>query len=245
MNRAPSPPRRPLALALAAGGLLTALAVGGAQAEAPAADADEAAATGELRGTVRLLKRGKRALKDSSNVVVYLEEVPGEPPTPPEQPHEVYQRDKTFVPEVSAVVKGTTIAFPNDDKIFHNVFSMSRALKFDLGLYKSGTTKSVVATREGIVDIYCNIHPDMAAKVLVLDSAHFAVTGEDGRFAIQGVPAGTYPIVAWQARGEPYRGEVTIRAGEVTELDLDLVAARGGGHEEHTRKDGTPYGRYK
>ena len=122
---------------------------------------------------------------------------------------------------------------------------MSRALKFDLGLYKSGTSKSVVATREGIVDIYCNIHPDMAAKVLVLDNAHFAVTGEDGRFSIKGVPAGTYPIVAWQVRGEPYRGEVTIRGGEVTELNLDLVAARGGGHEEHTRKDGTPYGRYK
>lgn len=214
-----------------------------AEAAKTVAAAPEQVATGDVRGEVRLRKRW-RELKDRSDIVVYLEGVPGAPPTPPEAAHQIRQHNKSFSPKVSAVVVGTTVAFPNDDKIFHNVFSMSRSMKFDLGLYKSGTSKSVVATRSGIVDIYCNIHPSMAAKVLVLENQYFAVTGEDGTFAIKGVPAGTYPVVAWQANGDAYRGEVTVSADEVTTLEIEMLAGRAA-HEEHTRKDGTPYGRYR
>ncbi|MEZ4450678.1 MAG: carboxypeptidase regulatory-like domain-containing protein [Nannocystaceae bacterium] len=196
----------------------------------------------ELRGEVRIT-RGGRLHKDRSGVVVYLERVPGPTPTPPTEPLKIRQHNKTFLPRVSAAVVGTTIDFPNDDKIFHNVFSLSRALRFDLGLYKSGASKSVVTTREGVVDIYCNIHPEMAAKVVILATTHFAVTGEDGSFALQGVPPGTYPVVAWQAEGEPFRGEVTLRAGEATTLTIDLIEAPKA--DPHLRKDGTPYGRYK
>lgn len=197
---------------------------------------------GELRGEVRLTRDG-RLLKDRSGVVVYLEGVPGPAPTPATEPLKIHQRNKTFLPRVSAVVVGTTIDFPNDDRIFHNVFSLSRALRFDLGLYKSGSSKSVVATREGVVDIYCNIHPEMAAKVVVLETPHFAVTGEDGRFAIEGVPPGTYPVVAWQSVGKPFRGQVTVRAEGTTSLTIDLE--QGTREDSHLRKDGTPYGRYK
>ena len=198
---------------------------------------------GQLLGKVQL-KRRRRSLADSSNIVVYLEDVPGDAPTPPLAAHEIHQYNKHFAPKVSAVVVGTTIAFPNDDRIFHNVFSMSRAMKFDLGLYKSGTSKSVVASREGIVDIYCNIHPSMVAKVLVLPNTYFAITDKEGSFAIDGIPPGTYTLVAWQASGEPYHDEVTIRADAITHLDIEMKVGRRRA-EAHTRKDGTPYGRYR
>ncbi len=198
---------------------------------------------GKLVGKV-LLKRRRRTLADRSNIVVYLENVPGDAPTPSATAHEIRQHNKQFTPKVSAVVIGTTVAFPNDDRIFHNVFSMSRAMKFDLGLYKSGTSKSVVATHEGIVDIYCNIHPGMAAKVLVLPNAFFSITDKEGNFAIDGVPPGNYPVVAWQTGGDPYRGEVTISADGITSLDIEMKVGRSP-VEAHTRKDGTPYGRYR
>jgi len=144
---------------------------------------------------------------------------------------------------VSAVVVGTTIAFPNDDKVFHNVFSLSQAASFDLGLYKSGASKLVTVERAGVVNVYCNIHPNMAANVLVLENQHFAVTNSDGTFSIEGVPAGRYPIVGWQASGETYRGEVTVAPGSPAEVTIELLTDRSTTH--HTRKDGTPYGRYR
>lgn len=184
---------------------------------------------------------------DRSGVVVYLE-APMDPALEeklldePPPVHSVRQVNKTFAPAVSAVIRGTEVSFPNDDMIFHNVFSLSKAKRFDLGLYKSGTTKSITLTRPGIIDVYCNIHPEMAAKILVLDNPYFAITGADGSFKIDGVPPGTYPYVAWQARGEPVRGELTVRAGAPTRLDLALVETPQS--SLHTRKDGSPYGRY-
>ncbi len=233
MARMPSTTRRHVLRSLVG---LAALAAGGRAHASPPA-------SGGLRGRVRIFDGG-RPRKDHGGVVVFLESVPGPPPIPSAAPHMIRQHNKSFTPRVSAVVKGTTIAFPNDDKIFHNVFSMSRALKFDLGLYRSGSSKSVVASRVGIVDIYCNIHPEMAAKVVVVDNPFFAVTGEDGSFVIEGVPPGTYPVVAWFAHGEPHRGEVTIAPGESAEVAIDLEETSTG-VEAHLRKDGSPYGRYK
>src|SRR4029078_815115 len=105
---------------------------------------------------------------------VHLESAAGARPRP--KTHAIIkQREKQFEPPLTVVVKGTTIDFPNEDKIFHNVFSVSRAARFDLGLYKSGTAKSVEMKRAGVVDVYCNIHPDMIAKVKVLDNAYYTI----------------------------------------------------------------------
>ncbi|MCA9714248.1 MAG: carboxypeptidase regulatory-like domain-containing protein [Myxococcales bacterium] len=221
--------------ALLVGGAALLLSPGGIHAEEPAAP-------GTLAGEVSI-KRWWRYKKDRSDVVVYLEGVPEEPPTPPSEPHVILQRDKQFTPRVSVVVTGTVIEFPNDDKIFHNVFSLSRAARFDLGLYRSGSSKSVTMKQPGVVDVYCNIHPEMAAKVLVLDTRHYFQTGADGRFSIPELPPGTYVARAWQASGEDWSGEVTIRAGETTQLEIELGEDRR--RETHTRKDGTPYGRYR
>jgi len=202
-----------------------------------AVDAHAAPSTGEIRGTVTVKGR-----KTSAGVLVYLEGVPGAAPAPTD--HAVIrQREKQFDPPVTIVVRGTTVDFPNEDKIFHNVFSVSRPARFDLGLYKSGTTKSVEMKRAGTVDVYCNIHSEMVAKVKVLDNAYYTTTDEHGRFRITGVPAGDVPIVAWLPTGDQVTATVTVRAGEVAEVKLEVTAVAK--RETHTRKDGTPYGRYK
>ena len=203
-------------------------------------DARSKPSTGSVRGTVTINAKGKA--KGDKKVVVYLEGVPGTPPVPKD--HAVIrQREKQFEPPLTIVVKGTTIDFPNEDKIFHNVFSVSRPARFDLGLYKSGTAKSVEMKRSGTVDVYCNIHPEMIAKVKVLDNAYYTITGADGAFRIDNVPAGEYPVVAWLPTGDEAKGTVTVKAGEAADVKLELTATAK--KETHTRKDGTPYGRYK
>jgi plastocyanin len=195
---------------------------------------------GSVKGSVAVLAKGTPK-KDRSGVVVYLEGVPGVPPK--QKNATIRQREKQFDPPLTIVVKGTTVDFPNEDKIFHNVFSVSRPARFDLGLYKSGSMKSVEMKRSGTIDVYCNIHPDMIAKVKVVDNAFYTITDKTGAFSIEGVPPGEYPIVAWMPSGDEVKGTVTVKAGEAASVDLKVneVATK----TAHTRKDGTPYGRYK
>ena len=206
-------------------------------------DASTAVAPGSVHGQVTI-KRGRRDKKDRSNVVILVRGVPDSRPEPLPQPAVIDQTDKTFNPRVTVIPVGSTVDFPNNDRVFHNVFSLSRPATFDLGLYKSGTSKSVAFEEAGVVDVYCNIHPEMAAKVVVVDTEHYAVTGPDGAFALDGIPPGTYPIVAWQADGDLYQGQVEVRAGKTTTFDIELREERWP-QDRHTRKDGTPYGRYK
>ena len=216
---------------------------------APAPAPAPAASTGTIAGAVTIHKDSLtgKPKADRSGVVVYLEVEADEALADrlldtPRPVLAVRQVNKTFMPAVSAVLTGTEVSFPNDDMIFHNVFSLSKARRFDLGLYKSGTTKSITLTRPGIIDVYCNIHPEMAAKIVVLDNPYFAVTGPDGRFTIAGVPPGTYTWVAWHSRGEAVRGEVTVTAGKAAGIEPALVETPQS--SLHTRKDGSPYGRY-
>lgn len=206
-------------------------------------DASVAVVPGSVHGQVTI-KRGRRDKKDRSNVVILVRGVPDSRPEPLPHPAVIDQTDKTFHPRVTVVPVGSTVDFPNNDRVFHNVFSLSRPATFDLGLYKSGTSKSVTFEEAGVVDVYCNIHPEMAAKVVVVDTEHYAVTGPDGAFVLDGIPPGTYPIVAWQADGDLYQGQVEVRAGTTTTFDIELREERWP-QDRHTRKDGTPYGRYK
>jgi plastocyanin len=196
---------------------------------------------GTVTGTLTITVKGT-AKKDRSGVVVYLEDVPGTAPIPKDHAI-IKQREKQFEPPLTIVVRGTTVDFPNEDKIFHNVFSVSRPARFDLGLYKSGTMKSVEMKRSGTVDVYCNIHPDMIAKVKVLENGYYTITDASGAFHIDGVPPGEYPIVAWLPSGDEAKGKVTVKSGEAATVKLELAEVAK--KENHTRKDGTPYGRYK
>jgi plastocyanin len=130
------------------------------------------------------------------------------------------QRNETFVPHVLAVTVGTVVDFPNSDKTFHNVFSLSKAKRFDLGRYAAGHSKSVRFDRPGVVRVFCDIHSHMNAYVLVLTHRFFAVTDPDGRFRIPAVPPGDYTVIAWYEGEERTSRPVTVRPGGVVEIDL-------------------------
>jgi plastocyanin len=128
------------------------------------------------------------------------------------------QRNLQFAPRVLAVRTGTTVEFPNNDRVFHNVFSFRDGKKFDLGIYPIGSVKHVQFDKAGISRLFCNIHPQMAAYVIAVDSPFFAVSDESGSFMLADVPAGTYTFRAWRAGGSPLSGTVVIEPG--TRLDI-------------------------
>jgi plastocyanin len=128
------------------------------------------------------------------------------------------QRNLTFLPHVLGVPVGTRVEMPNNDRVFHNVFSFKDGKRFDLGLYPVGTSKAVVFDQPGLSRIFCNIHPTMAAYVLAVDSTYVAVTGPDGRFTITGVPAGRHDYRAWRPGADTISGSVSVASGQPVEL---------------------------
>ena len=120
---------------------------------------------------------------ERQNIIVYIEQAPSGP-AEPTRGAALRQHDERFLPHVLPVVRGTTVAFPNDDPLFHNVFSLSRAKSFDLGRYAQGSARSVTFDRSGIVQVFCHIHSDMSAVALVLDNPYFAVPDAAGRYTI-------------------------------------------------------------
>ena len=116
---------------------------------------------------------------------------------------ELRQRNKAFEPHLLVVTKGSTVDFPNLDPWFHNVFSLFNGKKFDLGLYEAGTTRTVHFDREGVSYIFCNIHPEMSAVVVVVADPYFAVAGKNGEFSISAVPPGRYSVHVWSENALP------------------------------------------
>ena len=159
----------------------------------------------DLTGTVHV--SGKAA----QYAVVWLEVAQ---PRPFNQASKVVldQRNLSFAPHVLVVRVGTTVDFPNNDKVFHNVFSFRDGKKFDLGMYPTGTSKRIVFDKPGLARLFCNIHPNMAAYVMAVDTPYYAVSDERGEFTIAGVPAGTYIYHAWRSGGQPLSGSVTVDA---------------------------------
>jgi plastocyanin len=113
------------------------------------------------------------------------------------------QKNKTFEPHLLVVTRGSTVDFPNHDPWFHNVFSLFNGKRFDLGLYEAGTSRTVHFDREGVSFIFCNIHPEMSAVVVVLGSPYFAITNKQGDFTIPAVPAGRYMLHVWNESALP------------------------------------------
>jgi plastocyanin len=113
------------------------------------------------------------------------------------------QKNKAFEPHLLVVTKGSTVEFPNLDPWFHNVFSLFDGKKFDLGLYEAGTTRTVHFDREGVSYIFCNIHPEMSAVVVVVSSPYYAVAAKTGEFSIANVPPGRYMLHLWTEKSLP------------------------------------------
>jgi plastocyanin len=132
------------------------------------------------------------------------------------------QRNETFVPHVLAVTTGTVVDFPNSDRIYHNVFSLSKTRSFDLGRYAVGKSKSVRFDRPGIVRVFCDIHAHMSAFILVFGHPFFAMTDAEGRYRIDNVPPGAYHVVAWNEGTQSEAKAATVSSGSATELDFTI-----------------------
>jgi plastocyanin len=164
-----------------------------------------------------------RDLPDRTRSVVYLETAPRGAFEQTETGHAVLdQRNETFVPHVLAITTGTTINFPNSDRIYHNVFSLSKTASFDLGRYAVGRSKSVRFDKPGIVRVFCEIHSHMSAFILVFSHPFFAMTDSDGRYRIANVPPGNYAVIAWNEGTSSDRAPVSVPNGGVAELDITL-----------------------
>jgi plastocyanin len=151
--------------------------------------------------------------RPSANVVVWLD-APSAPAGLQRGKVVLDQRNIDFTPHVLAVRVGTLVDFPNDDRVLHNVFSFRDGKVFDLGLYPVGTRKQVKFDKPGLSRIFCNIHPNMAAYVMAVDSPYFAVSTEDGTFTIPSVPAGRYTYHAWRSgAASPATGAFTNGTG--------------------------------
>jgi plastocyanin len=160
------------------------------------------------------------------NVVLYLDSVPGsQMAARPAPPPTMRQSEERFVPHVLPILVGTTVDFPNDDPIYHNVFSLSQAKSFDLGRYARGQARSVTFSKPGIIQVFCHIHADMSAYILVLRTPFFARPDSTGRFLIDGIPPGEYRLVTWHERIRPISQVVRIPPGTVTTIRVSIPLA--------------------
>lgn len=152
----------------------------------------------------------------------------------------IAQRKKRFEPRVSIVSTGSTVDFPNYDRVFHNVFSLSTPKSFDLGLYRKGKSKSVRFDDPGLVQVYCNIHPHMAAYLMVVDSARHSTADPQGVITLRGIPPGHQKVQGWNSRGGMWTRNVTVRPGRTTPVfvKLDISSWR---EVPHLNKHGKEY----
>jgi plastocyanin len=215
------------------------LALVGALVAPGGAAQNRAARNGTIRGRVELrhvlapVERrpnvsdlGSAADRDADDrlrSVVYLEAAPRRAFDQTDYPRAVMdQRNETFVPHLLAVMTGTTVDFPNSDRIYHNVFSLSKARTFDLGRYAVGRSKSIRFERPGIVRVFCDIHSHMSAFILVFNHPFFAITDTDGRYRIDRVPPGNYNAIAWNEGVASAPKPIVVADGAAAELEFVL-----------------------
>jgi len=180
----------------------------------------------QLRGTspAALDDHGESA-NESCAVAVFLEgSLPGagEPGRA-----ELKQEGQRFEPQLVVIPAGSSVTFPNADPIFHNVFSLSGAKKFDLGYYPAGQTRIVKFDQPGVVQVYCHLHPNMYAAIVVVPNRWYTKPGDDGSFSFHEVPPGTYSLVAWHMNAGFFRREIHIPATGGINVVMDIPVRDG------------------
>jgi hypothetical protein len=206
--------------------ILLATCLGGSQIRA-----QEKAVSGKVSITRGGGKDGSRVsgskAPDISNVAVWLMPldhrgvavpVSGKLANPPQ----LLQRNKTFEPHVLIVTLGTMVEFPNQDPFFHNIFSLYDGRRFDLGLYESGTKRSVKFDRPGVSFLFCNIHAEMSAVVLSVDTPYFALSDGNGNVTMRNVPDGRYQLHVWYERSAPEQLQEFTRVVVISDSSRSL-----------------------
>ncbi len=183
-----------------------------------AATADaQVTGTGGIRGHVADL--GSAAHGQASGAVVSVV-IAGADFRPPADNAVMDQKDLRFNPHVLAVLAGTTVEFPNSDPVAHNVFSISKPKRFNLGLYQRGHRPEIRFDQTGVVALLCNVHMEMSAYVVVLDNPYFSVVDPSGRYEIRGVPSGPHTLHCWREKGPALSRRITVRPGETVRADF-------------------------
>jgi len=193
----------------------------------------------------------KTAAKHAApSAVFWLKPLQDTPPAPflPEHHYTLLQKNRMFKPHVLIIPVGSVVQFPNADPFFHNVFSLFNGKRFDLGLYESGTSRSVKFDREGVSYIFCNIHPEMGAVVLALNTPYYAISNADGTVTIRGVPPGAYRLNVWSENAQSFTPSETPRIVQINPesagtLRLGEIAIQpvANPHGEHKNKFGGDY----
>jgi plastocyanin len=190
----------------------------------PGADADASGGKYESR-QFKFVERVNYA--EMHDFAVYIEGATGTKPVVPDKPVQVItkrvlQQGAIFTPHILPVLVGTTVEWPNNDKILHNVFSFSEAKPFDLGLYKEPDVGRVTFDKPGRVDVFCSIHTRMSCVILVLENPYFATTNDKGWYSIANVPPGTYKLKAWHERLPSQTQEIVVPEHGEVKVDFAL-----------------------
>jgi plastocyanin len=218
--------------------LVTPLLVVGALAVVHIPDVRAARVYGRITGVVHLVALAGTPLRSGAypsrrvnpktpeaaeiaNVVVFVKDAPAAQELT-ETHASISQRDESFVPRVIAIPRGSSVEFPNFDPYFHNVFSLSRALTFDLGRFRKGEKRERVFPHAGVVKVYCHIHSEMAATIMVFDHRLYSTPTSEGSFTIDAVPPGTYQLSAWHERIGETTKPIKVVAGEDASIEFSL-----------------------
>jgi plastocyanin len=191
-----------------------------------------------VSGRVTMLNKENQSGDDVGQAVIWLNAPRGQPR--PAVTTDVGTSDKEFSPHLLVVPVGSTVSFSNYDPFNHNVFSLSEENPFDLGLYGRGEARSVRFEKPGVVRVYCNVHAQMSALVLVRDSPWYTQPASDGSFSLNSVPAGDYTLHAWHERAPEITRPLTVPPEGVERVGLELDA-RGYEFKPHLNKHGQPY----
>jgi plastocyanin len=157
----------------------------------------------EVSGTVQIVLKEEKKKSDLSSVVVYLDPVSQTVSrASTSKQFQMSTKNKQFLPRVLAVPSGAGVQFPNYDSIFHNIFSVSAPNQFDLGLYKGGASKTHIFRQPGLVKVFCNVHPQMSATIVVASSPYYTIADKSGRFSLGDIPNGTFHLRAYAEEGQ-------------------------------------------
>ena len=168
-----------------------------------------------IDGTVTILDPDGNEIEDRSNIVIFIDGISTNKQVQEQnQIPKMSHQGRRFSPRVIPIVKGESVDFFNDDNIYHNVFSLSKAKNFDLGIYPQGTSRLVAFNKPGLIKIYCNIHPKMVSSILVLNNPLFAKAAIDGTFTIKKIPDGTFTLRLWYEFGDDLSQQVILQGGE-------------------------------